>query len=132
RLMQGHPVNWDGRRHFLGAAAEAMRRILIEHARRRNSLKAGGDRERLSLNDGEWPPISSPCDNITDLLAVNTALDRLAAEHPDKAELIKLLYFAGLSLDDAADAMGLARSTAYRHWQFARAFLFQAMGQTGG
>jgi len=125
RLVQGKPATWDGRRHFFGAAAEAMRRILIEHARRRNSLKAGGAERRVELNS-EPPAISSPCDQL-DLLALNDALDRLAAEDAESAELVKLLYFAGLSLQEAGSAMGLSKTAAHRRWVFARAWLHDAM-----
>jgi RNA polymerase sigma factor (TIGR02999 family) len=126
RLVGDVSQRWDGRGHFFAAAAEAMRRILIEHARRKNALKRGGHRERIELND-ELPPIASPCDNVDDLLALDEALDRLAAEDPDKAELVKLLYFAGLNLEEAATAQGISRTTAYRHWLFARAWLHDAI-----
>lgn len=132
RLIEGKPTQWDGRRHFFAAAAEAMRRILVEHARRRDSLKRGGDRDRIDFDEDQLPHINSPCDDVTDLMALNDALDRLATEHPDKAELVKLLYFAGLNLDEAAAALGISRTTAHRHWTFARAWLFDAMGQTRG
>lgn len=126
RLVQDESRNWDGRRHFFAAAAEAMRRILVEHARRKHALKNGGGRQRVELDD-ELPAISAPCDSVEDLLSLNEALERLAVEDPGKAELIKLLFFTGLSLDEAARALGLSRSTAYRHWLFARAWLFHAM-----
>jgi len=129
RLIDGQPDGWDGSRHFFAAAAEAMRRILIEHARRRNSLKRGGQRDRVALEDDEIPAITSPCDGVADVIALNDALDKLQVEHPDKAELVKLLYFAGLSLDEAAAVLGMSRSTVHRHWIFARAWLFDALGQ---
>jgi predicted DNA-binding protein (UPF0251 family) len=78
------------------------------------------------------PVIESPCDQIDDILELNSALDRLAEHDPPKAELVKLLFFAGLNLDEAATAMGVSRSTAHRHWLFARAWLFDAMGQSTG
>jgi RNA polymerase sigma factor (TIGR02999 family) len=112
---------WDNRGHFFAAAAEAMRRILIERARRKNATKHGGQLSRVDLDDG--PPIVMPRDNFDDLLALDEALDRLAAVDVGKATLIKLLYFAGLNLDDAAAAQGISRTTAYRHWMFARAWL---------
>src|SRR5689334_12640185 len=121
RLIDGQPDGWDGSRHFFAAAAESMRRILIEHARRRNALKRGGQCDRVPLEDDEIPAIASPCDGVVDVIALNEALDRLAAQHPDKAELVKLLYFAGLSLDEAGSVLGLSRSTVHRHWLFARA-----------
>ena len=134
RLIDGQSAGWDGRRHFFAAAAEAMRRILIEHARARNAAKrgggggAGGGAQRLSVDDESLlPPIASPCDQIADLLALDQALNQLAVEHPDKAELIKLLYFAGLNLEEAGAAMGFSTATAHRHALFARAWLFKAM-----
>jgi RNA polymerase sigma factor (TIGR02999 family) len=98
RLIDDEEVRWDGRGHFFAAAAEAMRRILIEHARRKNAHKHGGGRERVDLSD-ELPPIASPCDNVDDLLALDQALETLAKEDPGKAELVKLFYFAGLNLE---------------------------------
>jgi RNA polymerase sigma factor (TIGR02999 family) len=134
RLIDDHDTggqcpNWNGRGHFFGAAAEAMRRILIEHARHKAAIKSGGKLSRVEL-DEEWPAISSPAGDAIDVLALDEALTRFAAAHPEKAELVKLLYFAGLNLDDAAAALGLARTTAYRHWIFARAWLFDAMKET--
>jgi RNA polymerase sigma factor (TIGR02999 family) len=100
RLMNdgdGALAGFDSRGHFFTTAAEAMRRILIEHARRKQALKHGGGRERIEFPDDadDLPAIASPCADFDDLLALDQALDRLADEHPDKAELIKLLYFAG-------------------------------------
>ena len=139
RLVEGgdgRDARWDGRRHFFAAAAEAMRRILIEHARRRHALKRGGGQARVELSeDGDgadvdgFPAIASPCDDVADLLSLDDALTRLAREHPDKAALIKLVYFAGLSLDEAAAASGLSKSTAHRYAVFARAWLYDAMGR---
>ena len=126
RLVDGAPATWDNRRHFFAAAAEAMRRILIEHARRKKSRKRGGAQNRVEL-DEDLPGIASPCDDVEDLLALDDALAHLATEEPNKAELVKLLYFAGLSLDEAGAAMGISRSTAYRHWLYARAWLCDAM-----
>jgi RNA polymerase sigma factor (TIGR02999 family) len=125
RLVADEPVRWDNRRHFFGAAAEAMRRILVEHARHKKSLKRGGSRERVDLAD-EPLQVSAPCDGL-DLLALSDALDRQAAEDPEGAELVKLLYFAGLSLEEAGAAMGLSKTTAHRRWVFARAWLHDAM-----
>jgi RNA polymerase sigma factor (TIGR02999 family) len=126
RLVGEEESRWDGRGHFFAAAAEAMRRILIEHARRKNAQKYGGGRERMELSD-ELPPIASPCDNVDDLIALDEALDRLAKVSPGKAELVKLLYFAGLNLEEAAAAQGISRATAYRHWVYARAWLHDAI-----
>ena len=113
----GEDAHWDSRGHFFAAAAEAMRRILIEHARRKNALKYGGQHRRAELED-DLLPITSPCDNVEDLLALDDALDRLAREYPINAELVKLLYFAGLNLEEAAKVQGTSRTTAYRHWLF--------------
>ena len=132
RLMNdgdGALPGFDSRGHFFTTAAEAMRRILIEHARRRYALKHGGGRERIEFPDDadEFPAIASPCADFDDLLALDQALNRLADEHPDKAELIKLLYFAGLNLEEAGAAMGFSTATAHRHAIFARAWLHKAM-----
>jgi RNA polymerase sigma factor (TIGR02999 family) len=126
RLVKDANPCWDGRGHFFAAAAEAMRRILIEHARRRNALKHGGQQQRVELDD-RLPAIAAPCDNLDDLLAVDQALDQLAQKDPGKAELVKLLYFAGLNLEEAAAVQGISRTTAYRHWLFARAWLHDAI-----
>jgi RNA polymerase sigma factor (TIGR02999 family) len=127
RLVAGAPDRWDNRRHFIAAAAEAMRRILVEHARRRKSFKRGGGRERVGLDDDHLPEICSPCDSVEDLLSLNEALDRLTKEDPAKAELVKLLYFAGLNLDQAAAALDISRTSAYRQWVFTRAWLCNAL-----
>src|SRR5262245_27914494 len=126
RLVENAPTRWDGRRHFFAAAAEAMRRILIEHARSKHALKRGGCRKCVDLSD-DLPAIVSPCDDVSDLLALNDALNRLACEDPGMAELVKLSYFAGLSLEEAAETLGLSRATAYRRWNFARAWLHDAI-----
>lgn len=115
---------WDSRRHFFAAAAEAMRRILIEGARRKHTEKHGGDRERKNLDDIEVIA-DTPS---TDLLALDEALTRLAAEDPLKAQLVKLRYFAGLSVQEAADALGIARATADRYWSYARTWLYCELG----
>lgn len=127
RLLGDSNPQWEGRGHFFAAAAEAMRRILIEHARTKQAIKRGGRLDRVELDD--FPAITGPWDKIHDLLSLNEALIRLEQEDAAKAELVKLLYFAGLNLDEAASAQGISRSTAYRHWLFARAWLFDAMGE---
>ncbi len=106
------------RRHFFAAAAEAMRRILVENARRKKRLRHGGGRERVPLQE---VAAVDPDDN---LLAVDEALTQLAAADPLKAELIKLRFYAGLSVEDAADCLGISRATADRWWAFARAWLY--------
>ena len=117
----GDEPRWDGRGHFFAAAAEAMRRILVENARRRKSQKRGGGRKRLDL-EGAEPAAPEPDD---DLLALDEALDKLAARDPDKARLVQLRYFAGLTIEEAAALLGISPATAKRAWAFARAWLFQ-------
>jgi len=110
---------WGCRGHFFAAAAEAMRRILIDQARMRQSQRRGGGLKRLDINDAE---IAAP-EPITDLLAVNEALQRFEQIDKLKAELVKLRYFAGLTLPQAAEALGISQTTASRYWSFARAWL---------
>jgi RNA polymerase sigma factor (TIGR02999 family) len=120
RLVDTGPQShWNGRAHFFGAAAEAMRRILVEQARHRRSLKAGGDRARIELSAVE-PEVAGP---QVDLLALSEALDRLAEKDSRKAELVKLRFFAGLSHAEAADALGISTSTADDDWAYARSWL---------
>src|SRR5262245_25748766 len=114
---------WDGRGHFFAAAAEAMRRILIDNARRKRSQKHGGDRQRENL---EGVDIATP-EPSEDLLALDEALTRLTARDPVKAELVKLRYFAGLSQPQAAQVLGIAMTTADRYWAYARAWLYREM-----
>ena len=111
---------WDGRRHFFAAAAEAMRRILINRARDRRRLKRGGGWRRLRLEHIDLS-LAEPPD---ELLLLNEALDQLAQEDPACAELVKLRFFAGLTLDEAAKTLGVVRRTADRYWAFARAWLY--------
>jgi RNA polymerase sigma factor (TIGR02999 family) len=119
RLVKGSDPGWNGRGHFFAAAAEAMRRILVERARRRNAPRGGGGWRRVDLADVEAadPPASE------DLLALNEALDRLAVEDPNAARLVSLRYFAGLSMAEAASALGVSLRTAERNWSYARAWL---------
>jgi RNA polymerase sigma factor (TIGR02999 family) len=109
-------VGWNSRGHFFAAAAEAMRRILVENARRKLAEKRGGRLRRVPL-DGAEASYSPPDD---DLLDIDEALTRLAAEDPQAARLIQLRYFAGLSVEEAAEVVGLSRSSAYEHWAYAR------------
>src|SRR5262245_35448826 len=111
--------HWNSRGHFFAAAAEAMRRVLIDRARARLSQKRGGDRRRVPLEE-VGPPAGTPPE---DLLALDEALDRLAQLDPAAAQLVKFRFFAGLSVEQAAEALGLAVTTAYRRWAFARAWL---------
>jgi RNA polymerase sigma factor (TIGR02999 family) len=113
--------HWNSRGHFFAAAAEAMRRILIEKARKRRRLKRGGDRQRLDLDAVQLSVQEVP----DDVLALDDALTLLAQKHPEKAELVKLRYFAGLTVTEAAEALGIAPSTADRYWTYARAWLYR-------
>jgi RNA polymerase sigma factor (TIGR02999 family) len=112
---------WNSRGHFFAAAAEAMRRILVENARRKKALRRGGGRRRLDLDLAE-PAAPRPSD---DLLALDEALGKLAEKDPAKAELVKLRYFAGLTMEQAAEALGISLATANRWWNYARAWLHQ-------
>ena len=115
----GGAPQWNSRGHFFAAAAEAMRRILVENARRQGREKHGGRRVRTGLLDLDLAVNTPP----HEVLAVDEALARLAAEDSRAAELVKLRYFAGLSVEEAAEALGISRATAYRHWTYARAWV---------
>jgi RNA polymerase sigma factor (TIGR02999 family) len=112
---------WENRRHFFGAAAQAMRRILVDHARQKQAEKRGDGLERITLTDLE---VGAPETDL-DVLAVNDALDRLAAEEPRLAELVSLRFFAGMSIADTAQALDLSPATVKRDWIFARAWLME-------
>jgi RNA polymerase sigma factor (TIGR02999 family) len=116
-------IRWENRGHFFAAAAEAMRRVLVDAARRKRTQKHGGRRHRVELPDVPAEP------EVADekLLALDAALIRFAAEDPVAARLVELRHFAGLSIEDAAAALGLSRATAYRHWTYARAWLRDAI-----
>lgn len=115
--------HWDSRRHFFAAAAEAMRRILIDQARHKHSAKRGGDRRRVPLD--KVAPIAMPeGEPVADLLALDEALQQLEAEDPVKAKLVKLRYFTGASLEETAQLMDISPATAKRYWVYARAWLF--------
>ena len=111
---------WSGRGHFFGAAAEAMRRILIDNARRKQRLKHGGGQQRVDLDSqcvvGDQPSV--------DLLALDGALEKLAASDPAKAQVVKLRFFAGLTMPEVAAALEISLATAERHWSFARSWLY--------
>jgi RNA polymerase sigma factor (TIGR02999 family) len=121
RLVEDEPQNWKSRGHFFAAAAEAMRRILIENARRKHRLKHGGQRQRINLyaedlaNEGR----------SDDLIALDEALTKLAEIDKIKADLVKLRYFAGLTLEQAAHALDISPSTAQRYWVYSKAWLFR-------
>jgi RNA polymerase sigma factor (TIGR02999 family) len=113
--------NWSNRGHFFAAAAEAMRHILVDRARRKKRGKHGGGRQRVPLNES-IPASSCAAD---ELLAIDEALTRMEKEDPQAAAVVKLRYFAGLSADEAAHSLGISRASVYRHWNFARAWLLQ-------
>jgi RNA polymerase sigma factor (TIGR02999 family) len=115
-------VNWDSRGHFFAAAAEAMRRILVENARRKQAVKHGGGKRRVPLEE-----FHRVTESPADLLDLDDALSRFAAEEPDKARLVHLRFFAGLSTPDAAAALGISVATAERWWTFARAWLYSEL-----
>jgi RNA polymerase sigma factor (TIGR02999 family) len=123
----GEARQFQGRGHFLAAAAEAMRRLLVDSARRKLRDKRGGGRPRVELDEA----VPSPPAEAEGLLALDEALSKLAAEDPEAAGLVQLRYFAGLSVEEAADALGLSRAGAYRHWAFARAWLLQELAGGG-
>jgi RNA polymerase sigma factor (TIGR02999 family) len=124
RLVGGEPgQRWDGRGHFFAAAAEAMRRILVDRARDRRRLKRGGGRGRVDLDLGSVP-LDGPGDDLIDL---DEALTDLGREDPLCARLVMLRFFAGLTQAEAAEALGLARRTADRHWAYARAWLYERL-----
>jgi len=119
-------MTWDSRGHFFSAAAEAMRRILVENARRKERIKHGGDFRRFELDDAGLV-VNLPPD---ELLLLDEAIESLAAHDPPAAELVKLRYFAGLSVDEAADSLGIPRTSAYRHSTYARAWLIAQMSKS--
>lgn len=113
------PKQWDGRGHFFAAAAESMRRILVEQARKKNRIKRGGDRVRVDLLEHDLT-LNASADEV---IAVDEALDRLGTQDHAAAEILKLKYYGGLTVDEAAESLGISRATAYRHWTYARAWV---------
>ena len=118
--------HWNSRGHFFGAAAEAMRRILVENARRKLRGRHGGNLTRVDLDQAEPVAVLPP----NELLDLNDAIENLAKHDLQAADLVKLRYFAGLSVEQAAEALGLSRTDAYRHWTYARAWLFSQIQGT--
>ncbi|MEM6468387.1 MAG: ECF-type sigma factor [Planctomycetota bacterium] len=114
------PQDWDGRGHFFAAAAEAMRRILVENARQRATQKYGGGMRRVELLDVPGEEVADPID----LVALDEALSEFESEWPEKANLVKLRFFAGMTIPESASALGISRATAERYWTFARTWLF--------
>jgi RNA polymerase sigma factor (TIGR02999 family) len=119
---------WDSRGHFFAAAAEAMRRILVENVRRKRSLKQGGGRAREDVDEVQ---LAAP-EPVEDLLALDEALEKLAVKDPIKAELVKLRYFAGLTIEEAAAALGISPATAKRYWTYTRTWLYQEIAGDSG
>ncbi len=124
----GHDAKWDGRGHFFAAAAEAMRRILIDHARAKGASKRGGTQRKLRLDAADLTVENVPAE----LLDLDEALTKLTQEDSVKAELVKLRFFAGLSLKSAADLLDISPTTADRYWAYARAWLYDEMTRSGG
>jgi len=128
RLVGDEPQNWQSRGHFFGAAAEAMRRILVDHARQKKSQKHGAGHQRVALEGlevaGDEPPAQ--------LLRLDEALTKLAQQDPEVAELVKLRYFGGLTLEQAAEIKGISRRTAGRYWSYARLWLFREVTTEDG
>lgn len=119
-------AQWDSRRHFFSAAAEAMRRILIDRARHRKALRHGGDWQRTEFVEDE---IQVPAATDEEILAIHAILDRFAEIEPRKAEVVKLRYFVGMTIEETAEALGISAPTAKRDWMFARAWLYRELKQ---
>ncbi len=124
RLGADHQPQWQSRGHFFAAAAESMRRILIDRARHRLAVRHGGGQQRVEFDD---LAVASPAASDDRLLDVNEALDQFAALEPQKAELVKLRYFIGLTIEESAHALGISEATAKRWWTYARTWLYQRM-----
>ncbi len=125
---QDKAQQWNGRGHFFAAAAEAMRHILVDQARRKHSQKRGGARKRVDLEQ----VAAATSDRPDDVLAIHEALELLGAHDPVKAELVQLRYFAGLSLEEAANLLGISRATADRYWRYARTWLYCVLTRGAG
>lgn len=124
RLFGGKPVAWENRHHFFFAAARAMRDILVDRARRQNAKKRGGGHRRVDL-DSETPDLSQ----AADLLAIHEVLDRLERTHPETAQIVMLIFFAGLTRAQVAEVTGISESAVWREWNFAKAWLLEALGE---
>jgi RNA polymerase sigma factor (TIGR02999 family) len=116
--------HWNSRGHFFAAAAEAMRRLLVEQARRKKRIRRGGALNRIDLDSG----LFIPNDAEETMLCISDALDRLATDEPQAVEVVKLRYFAGLTIDETAAALNISVRTVNRHWTYARAWLYQQLG----
>jgi RNA polymerase sigma factor (TIGR02999 family) len=130
--LVGHDVRWDGRGHFFGAAALAMQRIMVEHARRRASLRRGGDRARVDAESDDFDAPIMPGVSPDQILAVNASLERMEARDERMAEVVRLRFFAGLTIDQTAAAMGVSDRTVRREWTFAKAWLSRELGRELG
>jgi RNA polymerase sigma factor (TIGR02999 family) len=128
RLVGNQDKKWEGRAHFFAAAAEAMRRILIDRARRKRAARHGGGQQRIDIQEVD---LASPTDD-DQLLAVNEALDKLASQHPVEAEVVKLRYFVGMTNEEAAEVLGISPRTAKYYWTHARAWLYHEIGLLRG
>ena len=128
RLIDWKNVQWKNRGHFFGVAAQVMRRVLVDYARSHRYFKRGGGVRTIPLD--EAPPVA--IDNLSVLLEINTALDRLAAMDARRAQVVELRYFGGLSVDETAEALGISSITVIRHWNFARAWLLRELAGTRG
>ena len=126
RLMKDRPDRWQNRAHFCAIAAHSMRQILIERARARGALKRGGERHRVTLDDA----LVAGGERSIDLLALDEALERLAAFDPDQARLVELRFFGGLTVEETAEAMNISPATVKRHWAVACAWLARELGQS--
>ena len=127
RLTKDEKREWNDRTHFFAAAAEAMRRILVDNARRKRTERHGGGHQRVEI-----PELACPeAPNEDQLLAVNEALEKLAAQDKQKADLVKLRYFVGMTIEEAAEVLGISVATAYRHWAYARAWLARQINAAG-
>lgn len=123
----GKERHWENKGHFFAAAAEAMRRILVESARRKSRTKHGGAMQRVNLEEHDVPVKATP----EEILALDDALTKLAAEEPSAARIVQLHFFAGLPIEQAAEALQISRAAAYREWTYARAWLKEAIGGDG-
>jgi RNA polymerase sigma factor (TIGR02999 family) len=127
RLLGGQRVDWQGRTHFLAAAARTMRNVLIDHARSQGAAKRGGDATRVTLSD-----LAGDAGPAVDLLALDRALEKLTARDPEKARVVELRYFGGLTIEESAAALSIAPATVKRHWSFAKAWLARELGEAHG
>ena len=130
RLVGAQDPGWNSRNHFFAAAAEAMRRIMVEKSRRQRAEKRGGESRRVDLDAVDLPAVPGGVP-AADLLSLDEALTRFATRDPVKAELVKLRYFAGLSVEEAAEVLGISRATAARHWDYARSWLYSELRGRG-